>query len=90
MKKDMATVTQEQVNKCIVEKEVSTIRLVGKDHTLVAVRLQNGFTIVETTTCVDPNNYDEKIGADMCMKKIIDKIWLLEGYVLQELLYAED
>ena len=44
------TVTQEQVDVSIVKKEVKTIELVGKKHTLVAVSLKNVFTVVETTT----------------------------------------
>ena len=77
------TVTQNQVDSAIIETEIQTIELVGKKHTLVAVRLKNGFTIVETTTCVDPANYNEEIGAEICLKKIKDKIWMLEGYNLQ-------
>lgn len=80
------TVTVERVKSRIVEKEVKTIDLVGKKHTIVAVKLANGFTCIETSTCVDPDNYDETIGEEMCMKRIENKIWMLEGYLLQEAL----
>lgn len=84
------TVTQEQVDSAITEKNIQTIELVGKKHTLVAVKLANGFTIIETTTCVDPANYSEEIGAEICLKKIKDKIWMLEGYALQTKLAQEE
>ena len=77
------TVTQDQVDNAIVKTEVITVELVGKKHTLVAVSLKNGFTCVETATCVDPDNYSEEIGAEICLAKIKDKIWMLEGYNLQ-------
>ena len=77
------TVTQTQVDNAIVETDIRTIELVGKKHTLVAVKLQNGFSIIETTTCVDPKNYSEEIGAEICLEKIKNKIWMLEGYALQ-------
>jgi len=77
-------VTQELVESKIVETEIKTIDLVGKKHTIVAVRLTNGFTCIETSTCVDPKNYSEKIGADMCLERVKNKIWMLEGYLLQE------
>ncbi len=83
------TVTQEIVDNSIIETDVRTIELVGKKHTLVAVKLQNGFTVIETTTCVDPDNYSEEIGAEICLKRIKDKIWMLEGYYLQTIL-SED
>lgn len=82
------TVTQEDVDGAIEQIEVKTMDLVGKKHCLVAVKLQNGFTIIETSTCVDPNNYSEEIGSEICLNKIKDKIWMLEGYVLQSQIKA--
>jgi hypothetical protein len=51
--------------------------------TVVVCTLINGFTITESSSCVDPANYDEQIGADICMEKIKDKIWFLLGFLLQ-------
>ena len=59
----------------------------GKPVTYVTVQMLNGFTIRESTTCVDPENYSEEIGKEICLKKIEDKIWFLLGYSLQEKLY---
>lgn len=59
----------------------------GKPTTYVCVKMKNGFTVRESTTCVDPSNYDEEIGKEICLKKIEDKIWFLLGYSLQEKLY---
>ena len=64
--------------------EVSTI---FDKCTLVTCKLPNGFIIVESSACVDPENYDESIGFDICMKRIRDKVWELEGYMLQEQVY---
>ncbi len=84
------TVTVDRVKSRIVEKEVKTIDLVGKKHTIVAVKLANGFTCVETSTCVDPANYSEEVGAEICMARIENKIWMLEGYLLQESLSQKE
>ena len=78
------TVTQEQVDESIVETDIHTVELVGKKHTVVAVKLYNGFTIVETTTCVDPANYSEAIGSEVALGRIKNKIWNLLGFLLQE------
>ena len=67
----------------------TTIHPFDKPVTFVQVRMKNGFTINETATCVDPANYDEKIGRDICLKKIEDKIWMLLGYALQDKLASE-
>ena len=61
------------VENFIKEKHISTIRVV----------LKNGFEIIESSSCVDKDNYNEEIGAECCMKKIKDKIWMLLGFLLQ-------
>ena len=45
--------------------------------------LPNNFVIVESSSCVDPANFDMKIGEEICMDKLVNKIWELEGYKLQ-------
>ena len=49
-------------------------------HPFVDWNIRNGFTVRETTTCVDPANYSEEIGKGICLKRIEDKIWLFLGY----------
>lgn len=66
------------------ELEVSTV--FGK-CTIVACKLPNGFVLVESSACVDPINYDEHIGLEICLNKIRDKVWELEGYKLQQKMY---
>ena len=51
--------------------------------TIVIVTLRNGFTLTETSSCVDPKNYDEEVGKQICLRKIHDKIWFLLGFLLQ-------
>lgn len=55
--------------------------------TIVSCQLPNGFVIVETSSCVDPDNYDEDLGVEVCMKRIKDRVWELEGYLLQNNIY---
>ena len=74
-------VTQEQVDRFIKTTEVMTI---GEKTTLVHATLQNGFTITKTSACVDPENYDEKIGAEICMEHIKNEVWYLLGFLLQQ------
>lgn len=47
------------------------------------------FLLRESTTCVDPSNYDENIGKEVCLKRIEDKIWFLLGYTLQSKLASK-
>ena len=78
------SVTKEQVLANMQDVLVRTETEFGKPVTYVTVRMQNGFALRESTTCVDPINYDEEIGKKICLEKIEDKIWFLLGYQLQE------
>lgn len=58
----------------------------GKPCTYVSVRMKNCFTLRD---CVNPANYSEEIGKEICLKHIEDKIWLLLGYALQDKAFKE-
>ena len=78
------TVTKAQVDENMQDVLVRTVTEFGKPTTYVTVRMKNGFTLRESTTCVDPDNYDEEVGKAICLRKIEDKVWFLLGYALQE------
>lgn len=78
------SVTIEQVRANMQDVIVRTLQDFEKPCTYVTVRMLNGFTLRESTTCVDPANYDEEIGKQICLKRIEDKIWYLLGYALQD------
>lgn len=82
------TVTDEMIDKIVEETEFKTIQIYGKT-TIVSAKLPNGFVITESSSCVDPVNYDEKLGEEICKNRIIDKIWEFEGYKLQDKIYRE-
>ena len=68
-------------------KNTVTIEQVKENMQDVIVRMKNGFTLRESTTCVDPANYNEDIGKEICLKRIENQIWFLLGYQLQEDLF---
>ena len=78
------TVSKEEVLDNMKDVMVKTVYEFGKPVTYVTVRMNNGFTLRESTTCVDPKNYDEEFGKKICLEKIEDKVWFLLGYQLQQ------
>lgn len=74
------SISQKMVDDFIVAKEVSTL---GDKVTVVRATLRNSFELVESSACVSPENYDEKLGAKICMEKIEEKVWFLLGFLLQ-------
>ena len=81
------TVTKEHVENIMRASRFEESKM-GKKTTVVCATLPNGFVIVASSSCVDPANYDHQQGVDICMKRIKDKIWAFEGYLLQSKLSA--
>lgn len=77
------TVKKEHVKYLLNESEVMVATVFDK-VTVVSVKLPNGFVITESSGAVSKENYDEEIGKEISLKKIEDKIWELEGYLLQD------
>lgn len=81
------TVTQEQIEELFQSSNVHKQTIWNK-CTVVACQLPKGFIIVESSSCVDPENYDEEIGESICVERIKNKLWELEGYKLQDKINA--
>lgn len=77
----MNTVTQEQINEILSQSEFRVGTVFDK-ATVLHVQLPNGFVITEHSACVDPANHDPHLGRALCEKKVVDKLWELEGYRL--------
>lgn len=75
-------ITKEDVDKVLAGTQMIVETYAGKT-TIIKATLPSGFVLVEHSSCVDPKNYDKDLGSKICMDKIFDKIWELEGYRLQ-------
>ena len=76
--------TPEDIEKAIVKEEYIKV---GTKTTIAVLTLKNGFEVVGKSGCVDPANYDHKIGSKVAREKAVDQVWLLEGYRLQQSMY---
>lgn len=78
-------ISQDMIDSFIAHIESYTI---SKKTTVVHCVLKNGFEIVESSSCVNPENYSEEMGRRMCMNKISDKVWELLAFLLQTARYG--
>lgn len=85
---EILNITEEYIAE-IMENSDFEIRTVFDKCTVVSCRLPNGFVITESSACVNTDDYDEDIGAEICFDKIANKIWELEAYRLQQFLWEE-
>lgn len=58
--------------------------------TIVAMTLPNGYTIVESSGCIDPDEYDHDLGVKLCKAALERKVWQLEGYLHKQKFYEEN
>lgn len=76
-------VTKKQIDDILDKAEFHIEhRIFGKQCIIVA-SLENGFTIVGESACVEASNYEETIGVELAMERIRERLWELEGYRLQ-------
>jgi len=80
------TITEEHINNLVDQSKIEYQKL-GFKTTVLSCTLPNGFVIVESSSCVDEDNFDMEVGRDICIERIKNKLWELEGYLLQEKIF---
>ena len=79
-------VTEERIEHLMKTAEYKAFTAFDK-CTVVIMQLENGFILTESSACVDPANYNSEYGTQICLDKLRDKLWELEGYALQKEVY---
>lgn len=52
--------------------------------TICVLTLKNGYTVTGESSCLSKDNFDINIGRKISKENAINKIWMLEGYLLKE------
>lgn len=71
-----------------IKKEDYTVLNDGRT-TICQLTLQNGFTVIGDSACVDPKNYDKELGQSIAKDNAVEKVWELEGYLLRQRLFEQ-
>lgn len=72
-------------------REVSTLHSPQQLEllTFCILVLQNGFTVTGESACASPDNFDAEIGRKIARDNAVNKVWMLEGYLLKQKLHDE-
>ncbi|MEM8598351.1 MAG: Gp49 family protein [Bacteroidota bacterium] len=70
---------ESHIDQILAESEVVVYDM-GRKTTAVHLTLPCGFEMVESSACVDPNRYDQSLGYQICMERLKNRVWELEGY----------
>ena len=55
--------------------------------TFCVLVLKNGFTVTGESACASPENFDAEIGRKIARENAVNKVWMLEGYLLKQELH---
>ena len=65
-------------------KSATYTRLFATTTTVCQITLENGYTLIGTSACVDEANYNQSIGEKIAYDNAFEKLWDLEGYLLKQ------
>ncbi|MGP0939631.1 Gp49 family protein, partial [Serratia sp. CY74664] len=57
--------------------------------TFCVLVLENGFTVTGESACASPENFDAEIGRKIARDNAVQKIWMLEGYLLKQRMHDD-
>lgn len=58
---------------------------IGEKTVICLLTLKCGFEIIGSSACINPNDFDFEIGKKYAREKAIDQLWMLEGYLAQQI-----
>lgn len=84
-------VTLKQLNSRIVDVKFGRASdLFGVENvplsclTICVITMKNGFTIVGTSACAAPENFNAELGQRLAREDAVCKAWAFEGYLLRD------
>jgi len=57
---------------------------IGVKTTVCCLTLSNGFEIIGSSACVDPDEYDQCVGREWAKKAALDKFEEFDGFARQQ------
>ncbi|MEM7578267.1 MAG: Gp49 family protein [Cyanobacteria bacterium P01_A01_bin.80] len=76
--------------KFLLDKAESQEQVFWGKEMCISYKLECGFTITGRCACVNPANFIEEVGRQLCYEDALDQIWKFEGYRLQWKLYENE
>ena len=76
------SLTIEYIESCVVH----SVYLRSQDGplTICVLTLKNGYLVTGESACISMDNFNEQIGKDIARANAIEKVWMLEGYLLKQ------
>lgn len=87
-----AALPERKLTKEFLESEIGNVDYVriGEKTTHCTITTKSGFTFTGESACVDPNNFDQKIGEKFAYEQAFEKMWMPYGFWLHKALAEYD
>nr|WP_312275372.1 Gp49 family protein [Moraxella sp. CTOTU46711] len=87
-----AALPERKLTKDFLESEIGNVEYVriGEKTTHCTITTKSGFTFTGESACVDPNNFDQKIGEKFAYEQAFEKMWMPYGFWLHKALADHD
>ena len=88
----VATLPERKLTKEFLESEIDKVEYnrFGETNTHCTITTKSGFTFTGESACVDPNNFDQKIGEKFAYEQAFEKMWMPYGFWLHKALAEFD
>ena len=88
----VATLPERKLTKEFLESEIDTVEYnrFGDTNTHCTIKTKSGFSFTGESACVDPNNFDQKIGEKFAYENAFNKMWMPYGFWLHKALADHD
>ena len=87
-----AALPERKLTKEFLESEIDKVEYnrFGETNTHCTITTKSGFTFTGESACVDPNNFDQKIGEKFAYEQAFEKMWMPYGFWLHKALAEFD
>lgn len=88
----VATLPERKLTKEFLESEIDKVEYnrFGETNTHCTITTKSGFSFTGESACVDPNNFDQKIGEKFAYENAFNKMWMPYGFWLHKALADHD
>ena len=88
----VAALPERKLTKEFLESEIDKVEYnrFGETNTHCTITTKSGFSFTGESACVDPNNFDQKIGEKFAYEQAFEKMWMPYGFWLHKALADHD
>lgn len=88
----VSALPERKLTKEFLENEIDKVEYnrFGETNTHCTITTKSGFTFTGESACVDPNNFDQKIGEKFAYENAFEKMWMPYGFWLHKALAEFD